>query len=384
MRATNLFILTLVVISVSVAGWAQQQPELSGFLDDYPQLTPAEEDSRMLVWKAPDIEAKYVAVMLDQPEIFLHPDSSYKGINPDELKLLADSYRDTVAMKLALVHPVVEQPQPNIIRIRLALTNVYLKKKKRPWWGWVTPVSLAAYTVKGVLGQKYSLVEATVEVEAVDNDTGQRLAVAVYKMGQSKGEDVKEEATSWDDLAEAMDELAIMGADRFASFWVDTGVAISAAPILRFEEAQANLRAVVRQLNMVTPITAFDYLTAGVQGNKVILSGFTIGLGVRREAEGRVKNLEWVEEVENNIEQLPVSGGDNQIRSQVLARLGRYLPRAFSGNRAEIRIKVNRGDVTLVGLVDSELDKGVAETQTRTVPLVRSVTNQLVVRDSSN
>ncbi len=225
MKATNLFILALVVISASGAGWAQQQPELSGFLDDYPQLTPAEEESGILVWKAPDIEAKYVAAILDQPEIFIHPDSPYKGINPDELKLLADSYRDTVAMKLALVHPVVEQPQPNIIRIRLALTNVYLKKKKRPWWGWATPVSLAAYTVKGVLGQKYSLMEATVEVEAVDNDTGQRLGVAVYKKGQIKGKDVKEEETSWDDLAEAMDELALVGADYFASFWADTGVA---------------------------------------------------------------------------------------------------------------------------------------------------------------
>ncbi len=153
---------------------------------------------------------------------------------------------------------------------------------------------------------------------------------------------------------------------------------------MRYEEAQENLRAVVRQLNMVSYITAFDYLSAGVQGNKVILSGFTIGLGVRSEAEGRVKNLEWVEEVENNIEDLPVTGGDGQIRAQVRSRLGRYLPRAFSGNRAEIRIKVNRGDVTLVGLVDSELDKGVAENQTRTVPLVRSVTNQLVVRDRSN
>ena len=153
---------------------------------------------------------------------------------------------------------------------------------------------------------------------------------------------------------------------------------------MRFEEAQANLRAAVRTLNMVSYITAFDYLTAGVQGNKVILSGFTTGLGTRSKAEGRVKTLEWVEEVENNIEELSISGGDNQIRAEVLARLGRYLPRAFSGNRAEIRIKVNYGAVTLVGLVDSQTDKGLAENQTRTVPLVRSVTNQLVVREGSN
>lgn len=43
--------------------------------------------------------------------------------------MLADAYRDIVATKLAMVHPVVEQPQPNIIRLRLALTNVYLKKR---------------------------------------------------------------------------------------------------------------------------------------------------------------------------------------------------------------------------------------------------------------
>ncbi len=152
---------------------------------------------------------------------------------------------------------------------------------------------------------------------------------------------------------------------------------------MRFEEAQANLRAVVRQLNMVTPITAFDYLAASVQGNKVILSGFTISLGSRSEAEGRVNSLEWVEEVENNIEQLPLSAGDRRIRADVYSRLVRTVPRAYSGNRALIRIKVDRGDVTLVGLVESELLKGVAEVQTQTVPLVRSVTNQLVVRESS-
>ena len=87
-----------------------------------------------------------------------------------------------------------------------------------------------------------------------------------------------------------------------------------------------------------------------------ILGGFTIGLGVIREAEGRVKTLEWVEEVENNIEQVPLSAGDRPIR----------------------------GKVTLVGLVESELLKGVAEVRTQSVPLVRSVDNQLVVRETSS
>ncbi len=379
MKVTNLVIHTLLVISTSVAGWAQQQPELSGFLDDYPPLTPAEEGSETLLWKAPNIEAKYVAVMVDQPVIFIHPDSPYKGIEPDELKVLADAYRDIIATKLATIHPVVERPQPNIIRLRLALTNVYLKKRGGSSSG--SPTN--EHVTKADLGRKYSLVEASVEAEGIDNETGQRLAVAVRKKVRREGEDVNDEATSWDDLRAALDELTIMGIDRFASFWVDTGVARSAAPTLSPEQVQLNLRAVIGQLNRVAYITAFDYLAAGVRGNTVILSGFTIGLGVKREAEGRVKSLEWVEEVENNIEELPLSAGDRRIRADVYARLARFVPRTFSGNRALIRIKVNRGDVTLVGLVESELMKGVAEVQTQTVPLVRSVDNQLVVRETS-
>ena len=211
-----------------------------------------------------------------------------------------------------------------------------------------------------------------------------QLAVAVRKKVRREGEDVSQEATSWDDLRAALDELTIMGIDRFASFWVDTGVARSAAPTLSPEQAQANLRAVRGQLNRVGYITAFDYLTASVQGNKVTLGGFTIGLGVIKEAEGRVRSLEWVEEVENNIEQLPLSAGDRNIRAGVYSKLAQHVPRTFSGNQALIRIGVKRGEVTLVGIVESELMKGVAEVQTQTVPLVRSVTNQLVVREKSS
>ena len=163
-----------------------------------------------------------------------------------------------------------------------------------------------------------------------------------------------------------------MGIDRFASFWVDTGVARSADPTLSPEQVQLNLRAVIRELNMVNHITAFDYLSASVQGNKVTLSGFTIGTNVGQEAGRksqdsgmgrRVKTLEWVEEVENNIELLPLSAGDRRIRADVYSRLLQHVPRTFSGNRALIRIGVNRGEVTLVGLVESELMKGVAEVQ---------------------
>ncbi len=32
--------------------------------------------------------------MIDQPEIFIHPDSKYKGMKPDDMKALADGFRE--------------------------------------------------------------------------------------------------------------------------------------------------------------------------------------------------------------------------------------------------------------------------------------------------
>jgi osmotically-inducible protein OsmY len=47
-----------------------------------------------------------------------------------------------------------------------------------------------------------------------------------------------------------------------------------------------------------------------------------------------------------------------------------------------IRIIVDNGHVTLYGVVDSQMDKQIAETQARSVPNVFSVDDKLVVAGS--
>jgi hypothetical protein len=38
--------------------------------------------------------AKLDSVMIDQPEIFVSPDSKYKGLKPDDAKALADAIQE--------------------------------------------------------------------------------------------------------------------------------------------------------------------------------------------------------------------------------------------------------------------------------------------------
>ena len=67
----------------------------SGVLSDYSQLKPIA-GTEIRLYTAPGAYTevkKYTAVMIDQPEIVIADDSKYKGIKPDDAKLVADTMR---------------------------------------------------------------------------------------------------------------------------------------------------------------------------------------------------------------------------------------------------------------------------------------------------
>lgn len=125
----------------------------------------------------------------------------------------------------------------------------------------------------------------------------------------------------------------------------------------------------------------FDNLAFRVDGDKVTLLGQVTRPTLKTSAELVVKRIEGVSAVENRIEVLPVSTFDNRIRLGVLravygqGALFRYnLP-----PHAPIRIIVKNGDVTLEGVVASEMDRNIAKLAANGVFGVFSVTNNLRV-----
>src|SRR5260370_8829678 len=83
---------------------------------------------------------------------------------------------------------------------------------------------------------------------------------------------------------------------------------------------------------------------------------------LKDSAEKVVKGIEGVEKVDNQIEILPPSPNDDRIRRQ-LARAIFNDPTLFRysmGAVPPIHIIVNRGHVTLEGVVDNQTDKNVA------------------------
>jgi hyperosmotically inducible protein len=147
-------------------------------------------------------------------------------------------------------------------------------------------------------------------------------------------------------------------------------------------KSQQELTKEVRHVLVMLPYySVFDNLAYRVEGDKVILEGQVVRPSIKSDAEAVVKGVGGVSQVVNNIEVLPPSPMDDQLR--------RALYRAIYGEPslsrygfaavAAIHIIVKNGNVTLEGVVDSEGDKNLAALRANGVANVFSVKNNLQV-----
>jgi osmotically-inducible protein OsmY len=130
-------------------------------------------------------------------------------------------------------------------------------------------------------------------------------------------------------------------------------------------------------------ITVFDFISFTMVGEDVILTGWTVRQTNRSEAYNRVKMVEGVRSIVNNIEILPLGSTDMQIRAGARAALQRYLSRYFWGSGSDIKIVVKNGNIILLGSVASKADSDIANIQCNSVPFAFHVFNLLRVQEPS-
>ena len=151
------------------------------------------------------------------------------------------------------------------------------------------------------------------------------------------------------------------------------------------EKGDAGLSNQVRhELVMLPWLSVFDNLEYRVDGSTVILEGQVARASLKPDAENVVKHIEGVEKVVNNIEVLPLSPMDNQIRMATYRAIYSEPSLQMYGRspHASIHIIVKNGNVTLAGVVNNETDKNLANIRANGVPNVFSVTNDLQVEKS--
>ncbi len=125
----------------------------------------------------------------------------------------------------------------------------------------------------------------------------------------------------------------------------------------------------------------FDELAFSIEGSDVVLTGEVTRPILKSEAEKAVRGISGVSSVIDKIEVLPLSETDDSIRlaayRAIFSRPGfeKYADQAIS----PIRIIVKGGNITLDGVVGTELDRVMAETAARSVSFAFSVTDNLTI-----
>ena len=184
--------------------------------------------------------------------------------------------------------------------------------------------------------------------------------------------------------------LAVLALPLILSMTIFSMAALASAAVQDNQPAGAlNQKSIDRiykevrhELVMLPFYGVFDNLAYKVDPDgTVTLLGQVARPTLKSDAENVVKRIEGVEKVVNNLEVLPTSGNDDQIRRATYRAiygnsvLSQYQLRAVP----PIHIIVKNGHVTLEGAVARQMDKQIAGMQANGVHGAFSVTNNLVV-----
>jgi len=169
----------LILAGCSASG--MKDIEESGFLKDYSQLKPGDGDAAALTYINPDVDFKpYTKVMLERVVVSLSPTSKSREIDPAMLVELTSYYQNALLEALKGGYEIVEQPGPDVLWVRVAITDVEASNPTANTLSSIVPVGLVvAGAAKATSDANLGTGEAASEIEVLDSMTKERLAAAV-------------------------------------------------------------------------------------------------------------------------------------------------------------------------------------------------------------
>ena len=168
----------------SVISCASTSGSKATFLGEYAKdLQPGPKGGVKERWLKPGIDpAKYNKVILEHVVFFFADDSEYKGIDSSELNQLAEQFHLAIVNALKGSYPIVTEPGLDVVRIRIAITDL---KQSNPALGVVSTVTMVSpaglglnLVRKGATGSWSGSGATRAEFLAFDSMTNQVIVAA--------------------------------------------------------------------------------------------------------------------------------------------------------------------------------------------------------------
>jgi hypothetical protein len=183
---------------------------MSGFLDDYSRLREGGSEQPSLVYRNPDAKwTAYRRVLIEPVAIWRSGKDSLADIAEEDLQRLATEFHTAVQVRLGEDYPLVDKAAPDVMRIRLGITDANQSDPMLDVFSCDVPStsSLPGQQSLGAGMQALAAV-AAIEGEITDSMTGELLAAGVDRRRRQR------EIASWQDLRAALDRWATWFAGR--------------------------------------------------------------------------------------------------------------------------------------------------------------------------
>ncbi len=183
---TAIFVLVSLIVT-GTAGFGEEK-KYSGFLEKYDDLEKGPKGGVAERYLKPDVDfSKYNKIMLDSVVFFLSEDAPYKGLNAEEMKELSDEFNKSVVKAVGEQYPLVGEPGPDVMRVRVAITQLEPGKPGKSAITTVLPIGLGlSFLKKGVTGSYPGVGKTGIEVEILDSLSNERIAAGVDLQTGSK------------------------------------------------------------------------------------------------------------------------------------------------------------------------------------------------------
>jgi hypothetical protein len=194
-----------------------------GFLTDYSKIPTKASENGAYNYRDPNANfGKYNKLLVDRVKIFFKDDSEYKGIDPDELKMLTDYIYQAIEKAVGDAYPMVKEAGPDVLRLRIAVTDLVPNKPEASVTTLVVPFLWVGEAGAGAATSEAGTTpftgQATIEFEALDSTSSQQLSAYIetklakkYKWTEGVTEGVSSYVkaySKWDYTKKAVDVWA--------------------------------------------------------------------------------------------------------------------------------------------------------------------------------
>ena len=148
------------------------------FLGDYSQLEKGSGDEAQLIYINPQTDFNsYTKILMDPVKFYSDKNSKLEG---EDKKRIVDYLDATIKEQLKTDYMFVNEPSAETMRLRVAITEARGSKVVMDTISSIIPIGMAIGLVKKVaVGTNLSVGKASVELEILDSQTGERLVAAV-------------------------------------------------------------------------------------------------------------------------------------------------------------------------------------------------------------